>query len=88
MSKTLKPIKNNTYVKEILKDVTGINLSEQEVTKLSVFLRYENSGTLFDTIPAIYGLISANFNNPSKFVLIPYLDSRGMEHVNIQKICG
>jgi len=77
--------KDNKFVKEILKDVTGINLSEQEITKLKVFLRYENSGTLFDSIGDIYQIIGANFTKPSRFLIIPYIKNNA-EHLNIQKI--
>ena len=78
-------VKNNNFVSEILEDVTGINLSEQEVTKLKVLLRYETRGTLFDNIENIYRLISANFQSPEKILVIPYINSKG-EHINIQRI--
>ena len=78
--------KDNNFVKEILKDVTGINLTEQEVTKLKIFLRYETKDTLFDSINNIYRIIGANFTKPNRFIIIPFIDSKGQEHVNIQKL--
>jgi len=79
-------IKNGKYIVQILPDVTGINLSEQEVQKLKVYLRYETKGTLFDSIPSMYGIIGANFTNPSGCIIIPYTDSTNKEHINIQRI--
>ena len=84
--KELKPVKDSNFVQKILNDVTGINLTEQEITKLKVYLRYENKGTLFNSINQIYGIIGANFSKPSRFILIPFKDSKGLEHINIQKI--
>jgi hypothetical protein len=78
--------KNDTFVTEILKDVTGINLSEQEITKLKVMLRYETQGSLFDNITNIYRLVSANFASAEKVIIIPFIDGKGMEHLNIQRI--
>jgi hypothetical protein len=78
--------KNGKFVSEILKDVTGINLSEQEVTKLKVMLRYDTKGTLFDNIEGIYRLIAANFASPEKVIIIPFIDGKNMEHLNIQRI--
>jgi len=78
--------KDNNFVKEILKDVTGINLSDQELTKLKVMLRYESTGTLFDNIENIYRLIAANFASPEKVIIIPFINGKGMEHLNIQRI--
>lgn len=83
--KTVTPVKDSEYVSEILRDVTGINLSKEEITKLKVFLRYDNKGTLFDSINAIYSIIGANFTKPSRFLIIPFI-RRGQEHINIQKI--
>jgi len=78
--------KNPDFVKNILNDVTGINLSEQEINKLGVFLRYETtSESLFSNINTIYGIISANFKDPSRFLIIPFIKD-GREHINIQKI--
>ena len=77
--------KDNNFVTEILKDVTAINLSEQEITKLKVMLRYETKGTLFDSIAEIYRLIAANFKSPEKVIIIPFVGTRG-EHLNIQRI--
>ena len=79
-------VKNKDFVIEILPDVTGINLSEQEIQKLKVYLRYESKGSLFDSIGSIYEIIGANFTNPSGFIVIPYIDSKNKEHINIQKI--
>jgi hypothetical protein len=79
-------VKDRKFVEVILPDVTGINLSEQEIQKLKVYLRYESKGTLFDSISSIYGVIGANFSNPSGFIVIPYIDSKNKEHINIQKI--
>jgi len=78
--------KNDTFVFEILKDVTGINLSEQEITKLKVLLRYDTKGTLFDNITNIYRLMAANFASAEKVIIIPFIDGKGMEHLNIQRI--
>jgi len=79
-------VKNEKFVISILPDVTGINLSDQEIQKLKVYLRYESKGSLFDSISSIYGIIGANFSNPSGFIVIPYIDSKQKEHINIQKI--
>lgn len=84
--KELKPVKDTQYVQKILGDVTGINLTNQEITKLKVYLRYENKGGLFDSINQIYSVIGANFSKPSRFIIIPFMDSKGMPHLNIQKI--
>jgi len=78
--------KNDKFVKVILPDVTGINLTDQEITKLKVYLRYETANTLFDSISAIYGIIGANFAKPSRFIIIPFINKAGVEHLNIQKI--
>lgn len=81
----VKIVKDSKFVSEILKDVTGINLTDQEISKLKVFLRYENKGTLFGSISQIYAIIGANFTKPSRFLVIPYVKD-GSEHINIQKI--
>jgi hypothetical protein len=78
--------RDNNFVTEILKDVTAINLSEQEITKLKVMLRYESKGTLFDEITDIYRLIAANFKSPEKVIIVPFIDGKQMEHLNIQRI--
>jgi hypothetical protein len=78
--------KDSNFVTEILKDVTAINLSDQEITKLKVMLRYEAKGSLFDSITEIYRLIAANFKSPEKVIIIPFIDGRQMEHLNIQRI--
>ena len=78
-------VRDDNFVSEILEDVTGINLSEQELTKLKVLLRYETQGTLFDNIENIYRLIAANFQSAEKILVIPYINSKG-EHINIQRI--
>jgi flagellin-specific chaperone FliS len=83
--KDMKPVKNNKFVSKILEDVTGINLTEQEISKLKVFLRYEAKGTLFESIEDIYSIIGANFTKPSRFLIIPFI-KKGSEHINIQKI--
>jgi hypothetical protein len=77
--------KDNNFVKKILGDVTGINLTDQEVTKLKVFLQYDVKGSLFSSIDSIYGIIGANFTKPSRFLIIPFVKD-GAEHINIQKI--
>ena len=82
----VKPVKDSKFVSKILGDVTGINLSDQEIQKLKVFLRYENKGSLFSTINQIYSIIGANFTKPSRFLVIPFMDSTNKEHINIQKI--
>jgi len=82
----MKVVKDKEYVTELLSDVTGINLSEQEQQKLKVYLRYESNGTLFNMINQIYGFIGANFTKPSRFIIIPFIDSTQREHLNIQKI--
>lgn len=78
-------VKDKNYVTEILKDVTGINLSAQEIQKLKVYLRYENKGSLFNSVNSIYEIIGANFTKPSRFLIIPFVRD-GQEHINIQKI--
>ena len=78
--------KDDKFVSEILKDVTGINMSEQEISKLKVLLRHESKGTLFDNIVNIYSLISANFASPEKVIVIPFINSKNQEHLNIQRI--
>jgi len=78
--------KDNKFVKKILDDVTAINLSDQEISKLKVLLRYDSKGTLFDNIETIYRLISANFASPEKVIVIPFIDGKQMEHLNIQRI--
>ena len=83
---TFKIQKNNDFVHKILGDVTAINLSEQERQKLGLYLRYDSSTlSLFESIDSIYGIIGANFNDPGKFLIIPFLRN-GTEHLNIQKI--
>jgi hypothetical protein len=78
--------RDNNFVTEILKDVTAINLSEQEITKLKVMLRYGSKRTLFDDIIDIYRLIAANFRSPEKIIIIPFMDGKQMEHLNIQRL--
>lgn len=78
--------KNSKFVSKILNDVTGINLSDQEITKLKVLLRYDTKGTLFENIGSIYQLIGANFDSPEKIIVIPFIDGKGSEHLNIQRI--
>jgi len=78
--------KDNNFVNEILKDVTGINLSDQEITKLKVILRYETKGTLFDNIANIYRIIATTFKSPEKIIVIPFKDGYGSQHLNIQRI--
>jgi len=77
--------KDNNFVTEILKDVTAINLSDQEINKLKVMLRYETKGSLFDSITDTYRLIAANFKAPEKVIIIPFIGEKG-EHINIQRI--
>ena len=82
-----KVVKDEKFTVEILKDVTGINLSKQESDKLSVFLRFEANGnlSLFESIGDIYSIIGANFKNPGRFLIIPFVRA-GKEHINIQKV--
>jgi len=77
--------KNTKFVTKILSDVTGINLSDQEITKLKVLLRYDTKGNLFDNIETMYQLIGANFESPEKIIIIPFVNN-GMQNVNIQRI--
>ena len=83
--KDVKPTKDSKFVSKILEDVTAINLTDQEISKLKVFLRYESSTSLFDSINDIYAIIGANFTKPSRFLIIPFIKN-GSEHINIQKI--
>lgn len=83
--KEIKAVKDSNFVKSVLKDVTAINLTDEEVQKLKIYLRYENSSTLFNSIEQIYSIIGANFSKPSRFLIIPFL-REGQEHLNIQKI--
>ena len=83
--KEIKAAKDSTFVQKILEDVTGINLTKEEVQKLKVFLRYETSRTLFESIDQIYSIIGANFTKPSRFLIIPFIRN-GNEHINIHKI--
>lgn len=78
--------KNTSFVSKILNDVTGINLSDQEINKLKVLLRYDTKGSLFGNIETIYQLIGANFESPEKVIVIPFVNSKGSEHLNIQRI--
>jgi len=79
--------KDKNFVKEIMNDVTGINLSTQENQKLSVFLRYETGNNhLFTYINEIYKIIGANFKKPEKVIIIPFNDETGRPHLNIQRI--
>jgi len=79
-------VKDLDFVHELLGDVTAINLSEQERQKLALYLRYDSSSlSLFNSINGIYNIIGANFNNPGKFLVIPFVRD-GKEHINIQKI--
>jgi len=78
--------KDDKFVSEILEDVTAINLSEQEVTKLKVMLRYETKGSLHSNIANIYRLIAANFKSPEKVIVIPFMRNSDSEHINIQRI--
>lgn len=81
-----KVAKNLDFVHKILGDVTAINLTEQERQKLSLYLRYESSSlSLFNSIDDIYNIIGANFAEPGKFLVIPFIRD-GKEHINIQKI--
>ncbi len=80
-----KVVMDDKYVSKILEDVTGINLSDQEISKLKVFLRYESKNTLFKSIDDIYRIIGANFTKPNRFLIIPFVIN-GSEHINIQKI--
>ena len=77
--------KNTKFVTKILTDVTGINLSDQEITKLKVLLRYETKGNLFDNIETMYQLIGANFESPEKVIIIPFINN-GVQNINIQRI--
>ena len=79
------PATAQSYVKELIPGVTGINLTEQEATKLKIFLRYDTNVSLFDSIDQVYRLIGANFTKPSRFLVIPFIKN-GHEHLNIQKI--
>ena len=79
--------KDKKFVNKILQDITGINLSEQEVNKLSSYLRFETGNEhLFTYIDKIYSIIGANFKNPGKFIIIPFIDAENRAHLNIQKI--
>ena len=78
--------RNTNFVSKILNDVTGINLSDLEINKLKVLLRYDTKGSLFGNIETIYQLIGANFESPEKVIVIPFMDNRGSEHLNIQRI--
>ena len=77
---------NTSFVSKILNDVTGINLSEQEINKLKVLLRYDTKGSLFGNIETIYQLIGGNFESPEKVIVIPFVDSKQNQHLNIQRI--
>lgn len=93
MNKKTKTLQNafdeiavdNNFCVEILKDIYGINLSEQEVTKLKLYLRYETKGSLHSNIQTIYNIIGANFASPEKVLVIPFLKN-GIEYLNIQRI--
>jgi len=81
-----KITKNKDYTKEILPDITGIGLSDMEVSKLSSILRYETgTAPLFTYINLIYQVISANFNKPERVIIIPF-ENKGTQHINIQRI--
>ena len=82
----LKLVKSKTFAQDILPDVTAINLSEQEIIKLKVYLRESYTYTnLFSSITDLHNIISANFTKPSKIIIIPYMNN-GREHINIQRI--
>jgi len=78
--------KDNNFVRKILPDISVINFTEEEANKLKVFLSYEtDTSSLFLQIEEIYRIIGANFSNPSKFLIIPFV-VKGQEFINIQKI--
>ena len=79
--------KDKKFVTKILPDISGINLTEQEIAKLSSYLRYETGNAhLFSYIDTIYSIIGANLKNPGHFIIIPYIDDKNRPHLNIQKI--
>lgn len=77
---------SNQFVNKIMHDITGINLTKEEVSKLSVFLKYETGNLhLFTYINQIYGIIAKEFASPGKFIVIPFVVN-GEAHLNIQKV--
>ena len=83
--KSFEVAKNNEFIVKLMENVNGINLSKDEETKLKVMIRYELSGTLFDNIPKIYSIISAEFKSPEKIILIPFSDGN-IQYLNIQRL--
>lgn len=82
-----KVVKDDKFVVAIYPDISGINLTDQEVAKLKAAIRDETgSDHLFSYINTIYRIIGANFKKPERFLIIPFEDQRGKPHINIHKI--
>jgi len=79
--------KRNINVRRLLPDILVINVSDEEASKLSAFIRFEIGNLpLFTYIDKIYGIIFENFEEASKFIIIPYVDNTGLQNLTIQKI--
>ena len=82
-----KVVKDEKFSVDILSDVTVINFTEQERSKIKSFLMSETGNNhLFTYISTIYKIIGANFNEPGKFLVIPFVNHKNQPHINIQKI--
>jgi len=80
-------VQNKDFAKEIMKDITVINFTEQEAARMKQLLLEETSGAhLFSYINTVYRLIGANFKKPEKFLVIPFVDDKDRPHLNIQKL--
>jgi hypothetical protein len=77
---------NKEFVVNILQDVTVINFTIMEQMKLKSYL-VEGIGNqhINSYINQIYGYLSANFVNPEKIIIIPFVDDKNRPHLNIQK---
>jgi len=78
---------NKEYTTDILPDVTTINFTMQEQSKLKAFFVEEIGNLhLFSYMKVVYSYIKINFNNPQHFIIIPFVDEKNRPHINIQKI--
>jgi hypothetical protein len=87
MTNNFKSVQDKDFAKKIMNDITVINFTEQEATRLKQLVM-EETGTahLFTYINTIYRIIGANFKKPEKFLVIPFNDEKNRPHLNIQKM--
>ena len=79
------PLPREIYT-DITSEIKGVNLTEKERKSIKVFIYHEMShNVLFDGIGDLYNFIGDKFEDPKKFILIPYIN-RNTQNIIIQRL--